>query len=79
VVNSAFTDVMTGLNDRNEEGEYVWVESGEKAKNINWLKGDPNGSPGDGDCARLKFSAREGNTWKFADGGCRDRYNFICE
>ena len=70
---------MTGLNDRNEEGKYVWVDSGDEAKNIAWLTSDPNQQPGDGDCIRLKYSATEGNTWKFADGACQDKYNFMCK
>ena len=75
----SYPEVMTGLNDRAQEGKYIWADSGKGATYVPWVKGDPNRRPGDGDCVRLKYFAKYGNTWLYADGGCRDRYNFICK
>ncbi len=78
-LHSSYSEVMTGLTDRAEEGNYIWVDTGEKAEYIAWAVGDPNGIPGDGDCSRLRFLANESNTWLMADGDCDTAYNFICK
>ena len=76
---SSYEQVMTGLNDRAKEGEYRWVDSGRRAMYIPWVGGDPNKTPGDGDCSRLRYFAKKHNTWLMADGDCKTAYNFICK
>ena len=61
-----------GLNDRDNEGEYVW-ESGSSFDFEAWNEGEPNNYEGSENCVEM-YS----NTGMWNDARCRNEQGFIC-
>jgi hypothetical protein len=60
-----------GLNDRDDEGNFVWVDGAEPTF-TRWGSGEPNDSWGE-DCALTRTNAE----WN--DASCNDTHTFVCE
>ncbi len=65
-----------GLNDRENEGEFVWV-SGEAVTYTNWDGGEPNDANGGEDCASLLHWDVYDYQWN--DLPCDVTIPFVCE
>ena len=78
ICHRSYPEIMTGVNDKAKEGKFTFLADGKPATYLPWVGGDPNGRPGDGDCARLKYYANK-NTWLYADAGCATKYHFVCQ
>ncbi len=66
-------DVWIGLNDREEEGEFVWA--GRNSGFRNWSNNEPNNSGNREDCAHLWRQAW--GAWN--DANCEASFAFFCE
>jgi hypothetical protein len=75
------TDWWLGLNDRDEEGVWVW-ESGSPAEFTTWESGAPGPTP-NRDCCMISSwgnwdsGGPAGSVWQHER--CGDRYSYICE
>jgi len=75
-------DYWIGLNDRDTEGDFEWVDgtSFSSGSFSDWESGEPNDAPDGGDCVRI--SRGDGNRWR--DDDCRgvvfqSENRFVCE
>lgn len=60
-----------GLNDKEQEGKYLWID-GTEASYTNWASGQPNNA-GDSDCVKIKSDG------KWDDRICSEAYPVLCE
>jgi hypothetical protein len=72
-----FGDTWLGLNDRQNEGSWVWPDGAPLAYS-HWDRGEPNdGGDGGEDCGVLM--TRDGRESEWDDRGCGRDYSYICE
>lgn len=72
-----FEDTWLGLNDRSNEGTFVWND-GEVLTYSNWDGGEPNnGSSGGEDCGIMLMSRGRASRWD--DRPCGRSYHYVCE
>ena len=64
-------DSWIGLNDRDEEDRFVWID-GTEPTFTSWADGEPNDSWGE-DCTFLR------TTKEWNDANCNDGHTFVCE
>ena len=64
-----------GLNDRSQEGKYVW-NNGQEACYTNWMSGEPNDHNGAEDCVEaLKINGK----YVWNDIPCNWHRYYVCE
>ena len=67
--------VWIGLNDKNNEGVFVWIDGiNATANNIEWKTNEPNNSGQGEDCAVMNWSNRKTN-----DLSCEKNKYGLCE
>jgi hypothetical protein len=64
---------LIGLNDIQEEGNWVWIGSKTQASYINWRPTEPNNGV-DENCVVI-----DGTVGQWNDTPCHLAYNYICE
>ncbi|XP_053407165.1 perlucin-like protein [Mercenaria mercenaria] len=64
-----------GLNDLQEEGSWVWVDSNEAVSYTNWYPGQPDNEASNENCAHLNPVYND--LWN--DKECYSLLNYICE
>ncbi|XP_022098506.1 alpha-N-acetylgalactosamine-specific lectin-like [Acanthaster planci] len=72
---TAFDTVYMGLTDRQEEGNFVWLD-GSGLSYTNWKDGEPNNTNRDESCAGL-LSGPSSQYWEVVP--CSREYVFICK
>ncbi|XP_060599088.1 macrophage mannose receptor 1-like [Ruditapes philippinarum] len=65
-----------GLNDRDNEGQFVWHMSGKSPSFTDWYQKEPDNLFNSEHCVSL-FNARDEYKWR--DDNCDRSYNYICE
>ena len=69
-------NLWIGLNDRDQEGRFVWIDGSEPGF-TGWDDGEPNDG-GDGeDCAAIL--REDGRVGRWDDRSCGRRYDYTCE
>ncbi|XP_060551516.1 perlucin-like protein [Ruditapes philippinarum] len=63
-----------GLNDIQEEGVWVWVESSSSASYLNWRPNEPNSVGNDENCVVI-----DKNSGQWLDVACHNFFHYICE
>ncbi|MCA9560290.1 MAG: hypothetical protein KC583_17195, partial [Myxococcales bacterium] len=71
-----FGDTWLGLNDRQNEGDWVWLD-GTPVAYSHWDRGEPNNGSGGEDCGLLM--TRDGRDTQWDDRPCGRGYSYICE
>eukprot|EP00117_Sycon_ciliatum_P007514 scpid20721/ scgid10588/ Macrophage mannose receptor 1; C-type lectin domain family 13 member D; C-type lectin domain family 13 member D-like; Macrophage mannose receptor 1-like protein 1 len=68
----------TGLNDRNQEGGYVWSDT-TGVQYTAWATQEPNDWRGTEDCVEVMLDkARKGWQFKWNDQGCTSKRPYVC-
>ena len=67
-------DWWLGLNDREQEGTFVWVATDEELTYSNWAPGEPNDLLGE-DCVSMDDSPA--GEWN--DASCSNTERYVCE
>lgn len=76
--NDANSQYWVGLDDINEENEWVWVDGGQTNNaTVTWFPGEPNQYGGNEDCANIK--GKMDNRLLLNDAPCTTYYPYICE
>ncbi|XP_046556518.1 perlucin-like protein [Haliotis rubra] len=65
-----------GANDKIQEGNWIWGDSGVKLTYSNWGNGQPGSESGNEDCGLLQ---NYGSTFMWYDARCIDNAGHICE
>ncbi|XP_070560954.1 C-type lectin domain family 19 member A-like [Ptychodera flava] len=66
-----------GLNDRDFEGNFVWID-GTPVTYTNWHDGEPNDSGiGGEDC--VEVDGTRSDPWKWNDNSCGNEQPFVCK
>ncbi|KAK3765306.1 hypothetical protein RRG08_027312 [Elysia crispata] len=65
-----------GLNDKRQEGKFIWLDDKQTITNITWDRYEPNNND-NGDCVFMSIHASYHKT--MADDPCDKKYYFICE
>ena len=76
---AGFDDTWIGLNDRDEEGTYEWVDGSPLNRGVdheNWGRGEPNNSNNE-DCIIYIARGDRGSDWD--DRPCGRDYSYVCE
>ena len=71
---AAAASIWLGLNDKANEGSFVWETSGMNVTYTNWLYFAPDNAQGQEDCVRFYE-----DTGKWNDAPCIARLPFVCE
>ena len=69
-----FAGFWIGLNDRDHEGDFRWVGSGQSLSWENWGNVEPNGAQIE-DC--VVVSQKHGDRW--GDNECSKTWYYVCE
>ena len=72
-------DTWIGLNDRDEEGNWQWVDGSPLNRGVdheNWARGEPNNSDNE-DCILYIVGGDRNSDWD--DRPCGRDYDFVCE
>lgn len=64
-----------GINDLQEEGTWVWVNSNTEATFTNWTRGQPDNAVNNENCGIIQ----KGYNYLWNDGQCYAALNYICE
>jgi hypothetical protein len=71
------SNMWIGLSDRDEEGTYVWENSGELATAVDWFPGQPDGQAQPlQDCVYMGFGS---NQFFWFDAECDTSFRPLCE
>ena len=65
-----------GLNDREQEGRYVWVHNNQLVAYTKLYTGEPNNSYNE-DCTLLYHETGRRGRWNYAQ--CNRAFNYICK
>ena len=68
--------IFIGINDKDNEGQFVYDSSNEPISFSNWRAGDPDGGTGS-NC--VGFQYRESTKTKWIDATCSNKFRFLCE
>ncbi|KAK3775710.1 hypothetical protein RRG08_067411 [Elysia crispata] len=69
-------DCWIGLNDRNHEGNFNWLDNGQKITNVPWADGEPNNVRNRQHCVTVR---NRNNETRLYDQWCESSRYFICE
>ncbi len=76
IAQRGFPDTWVGLNDRADEGRWVWLD-GEALVHTHWDRGEPNNGGGGEDCGLIM--TRDGRQSEWDDRPCGRDQTYICE
>ena len=68
------SDFWIGINDKSQEGTFVYASDATPIIWNNWVDGQPD-NVGDQDCAQIGW----GPDYTWDDEGCGDLFSFVCE
>lgn len=68
-----------GVNDIVNEGEFVWISSGQNATYLNWGPDQPNNRWGNENCVVIRNDPGQGFDMTWSDDPCTDLNTYICE
>ncbi|KAK3790631.1 hypothetical protein RRG08_043914 [Elysia crispata] len=71
------TDCWIGLNDRNQEGDFNWLDNRQKITNVPWADGEPDNYRDREDCVGVRNQPSSGGV--LFDRRCSLLRYFICE
>ncbi|XP_055998492.1 lectin BRA-3-like [Ostrea edulis] len=76
---SGSTAYYIGVNDIVNEGEFVWISSGQNATYLNWGPDQPNNRWGNENCVVIRYDPGQGFDMTWSDDPCTDLNTYICE